>query len=274
MRNPSSCFFSAQSARQDFAITAENATSVAQICRRLDGLPLAIELAAARVRAMTTVEILEHLDDRFRLLTGGSRMAVPRQRTLEAAVSWSYELLSRPDRLLFARLAAFAGGWTLDAAEQVCGDEPLRRVDIADRLAHLVERSMIVADERGGRTRYGMLETLRQFGRDRLIESGAATGLRNSHLAWAVALAETAPPPITSFWPPPQVAAETDNLRAALEWAYETGSYESGLRIMSRAWSGHFGEENAPAEAAAPIRRPGADRGSGRRSSPPDVLLT
>ena len=232
----------ARSARQGFAITAENAPSVAQICRRLDGLPLAIELAAARVRAMSTVEIVEHLDDRFRLLTGGSRMAVPRQRTLEAAVSWSYELLSRPDRLLFARLAAFAGGWTLDAAERVCGDEPFRRVDIADRLVHLVERSMIVADETEGRTRYRMLETLRQFGRDRLIESGEATGLRNSHLAWAVALAETAPPPITSHWPPPHIAAETDNLRAALEWAYETGSYESGLRIMSRAWSGHFGE--------------------------------
>ena len=232
----------ARAARSGFELTAENAAPVVQICRRLDGLPLALELAAARVSAMAILEIAERLDDRFRLLTGGARSAVPRQRTLEATVSWSYELLSEPERVLFARLAVFSGGWTLGAAERVCGDDPLAPGDIADRLAHLVERSMVVADETAeGRTRYRMLETLRQFGRDRLLASGTMIAQRNKHLAWAVALAETAPPQLGHL-PPPAVAAEQDNLRAALEWAYETGGYESGLRIMSRAWIGHLGE--------------------------------
>jgi len=232
----------ARAARSGFELTAENAGPVVQICRRLDGLPLAIELAAARVSAMAIVEIAERLDDRFRLLTGGARSAVPRQRTLEATVSWSYELLTEPERLLFARLAVFSGGWTLDAAERVCGDEPLVRGDIADRLAHLVERSMAAADETAeGRTRYRLLETLRQFGRDRLVASGTMIAQRDRHLAWAVALAETVSPRRGQI--PPDVAAEADNLRVALEWAYETGSYESGLRIMSRASLGHFGEQ-------------------------------
>jgi predicted ATPase len=228
----------ARAVRPGFELTAEHLPSVVQICRRLDGLPLAIELAAARVSAMSTIEIAARLDDRFRLLTGGSRMSVPRQRTLEAAVSWSYELLSPTERILFCRLSVFAGGWTLDAAERVCADERVGLDDIADHLSHLVERSMVAADQGSdGRTRYRMLETFRQFGRDRLMAQVEMTDVRNRHLAWVVALAE---PGETGARP--HVAAELDNLRAALEWAYETGSYESGLRIMSSPPIGHLSE--------------------------------
>jgi len=228
----------ARAVRPGFELTTESLASVVQICRRLDGLPLAIELAAARVSVMSTIEIAARLDDRFRLLTGGSRMAVPRQRTLEAAVSWSYDLLPPAERELFCRLSVFAGGWTLSAAECVCADEQLEREDIADHLAHLVERSMVAADqERDGRTRYRMLETFRQFGRNQLIARGEMTDVRNAHLAWMVRLADPA-----EAGSRPNVAAELDNLRAALEWAYETGSYEAGLRIMSSPPIGHFSE--------------------------------
>ena len=232
----------ARTVRPSFEVTEENAAAIAQICRRLDGLPLAIELAAARVRAMSPIEIAERLDDRFRLLTGGSRMAVARQRTLEATVSWSYELLAEPERELFERLAVFAGGWPLAAVERVCVDDARQDVDIADRLAHLVDRSLVLADEMpDGRTRYRQLETLRQFGRDRLIAGGHMTALRNRHLVWAVALAEGAPPP-SGHLPPPDIAADIDNLRAALEWACDTGAWEAALRIMSSVWFGHFDE--------------------------------
>ena len=155
-------------------------------------------------------EIAARLDDRFRLLTGGARMAVPRQRTLEATVSWSYELLSEPERVLFTRLAVFAGGWTLDAAErgvrrrEATGVESRRSARPSGRALDRLPRTIRRADADR------MLETLRQFGRDRLIESGEAPGVRNRHLAWAVGLAETAPPQ-TGHLPPPHFAAETDN---------------------------------------------------------------
>jgi non-specific serine/threonine protein kinase len=225
----------ARAVRPEFDVTADNAIAVGHICRRLDGLPLAIELAAARLRSMSAGEIATRLDDRFRLLTGGSRAALPRQRTLEATVSWSYELLSDLERLLFDRLSVFAGGWTVEAAEQVCRLDGEPDVDIADLIAHLVDRSLVAADETAsGRTRYRLLETLRQFGRDRLVARGMASDVRARHLSWAVAHAERIPPQNTTVHEP-DVAAEIDNLRTALEWACETDAHEAGLRLISSA---------------------------------------
>ena len=246
----------AQSARPGFAIAADNAAAVAQICRRLDGLPLALELAAARVGAMSPLEIAERLDDRFRLLTGGSRMAVPRQRTLEATVAWSYELMPEPVRQLFATLSVFAGGWTLAAADRVCGEQPPHGADILDRMAQLVDRSMVIAElTASGHTRYRMLETFRQFGRDQLVATSRMAEVRNRHLAWAMNLVDV--------WKPSelraQLAAEFDNFRAALEWAYETGQYESGLRIVSTTPFGRLDERKRilqlllPHVAEAPV---------------------
>jgi non-specific serine/threonine protein kinase len=225
----------ARAVRSGFSVTAENAAAVAQICRRLDGLPLAIELAAARLRSMSSGEIVTRLDDRFRLLTGGARAALPRQRTLEATVSWSYELLNESERALFNQLSVFAGGWTLEAAEQVCRIVSESNADVGDVIARLVDRSLVVADETdSGRTRYRLLETLRQFGRDRLFAGGDADSVRARHLSWAVAIAERMPPQNTTRHPP-EIAAEVDNLRAAFEWACETRAYEAGLRLISSA---------------------------------------
>jgi len=239
--------------RPDYELTDENVAAIAQICRRLDGLPLAMELAAARMRSMSAHEIAERLDDRFRLLTGGSRSSLPRQRTLEATVSWSYDLLSEVERLLFERLSVFAGGWTIESADAVCSDDELESLDIADMLAVLVDRSLVVPEETAdGRTRYRMLETLRQFGRDRLLEAGEASSIRSRHLAWAVELAERSPPQ-TGNLAPPEMLVEEDNLRIALEWAAETEDHRSGLRILAAAWFGHFEERRRSLDRFLPF---------------------
>ena len=176
-----------------FELTPETAPVVAHVCRRLDGLPLAIELAAARTASLSLDDLGSHLDDCFALLTGGARTALPRQRTLEATVAWSYELLSKRQRALFARLSVFAGGWTLDAAETVCASAGIETRHVADDLAALVDKSLVVRVAlEGGQTRYRLLETLRQYGRDRLREASEATAVRDAHLAWAVGLAEEA----------------------------------------------------------------------------------
>jgi predicted ATPase len=229
----------AAAACPDFEADEKEMGAISQICRRLDGLPLAIELAASRAGAMSVIEIAERLDDRFRLLTGGSRGAVPRQRTLEAAVAWSFELLSEAERLLFIRLSVFPAAWSLPAAERVCADARLAAVDVADRLAHLVERSMIVAQrEAGGRMRYRMLETFRQFGRDQLVASGEMAEMRHRHLSWATTLVEGTRRDAMAA----TVAAERESLRVALEWAYETARYDLGLRIVAVAAVGYLDE--------------------------------
>ena len=153
----------ARRARPDFAVTDDNAADVAEICARLDGLPLAIELAAARVRALSLAEILDSLHDRFRLLTGGARTAVRRQQTLRASVDWSHALLTEPERVLFRRLAVFLGGFDLDAAQTVAGDGDVERYQVLDLLTLLVDKSLVVADDSRGRTRYRLLETVRQY---------------------------------------------------------------------------------------------------------------
>jgi predicted ATPase/transcriptional regulator with XRE-family HTH domain len=226
----------ARSVRPGLQLVPANAGAVAQICRRLDGVPLAIELAAARVRATSVATVAAKLDDRFRLLTGGSRAALPRQQTMEATVWWSYLLLSEPERILFNRLSVFAGGFTMEAAELVCCGGTLASAGIFDLLTQLVDRSLAVADETAdGLTRYRMLETLRQFGHERLLESGETEALRGRHLSWAVTVAESAPPQSGPL-PAAELTSEEDNLRAALEWAIETGHEEEALRITGSAW--------------------------------------
>jgi predicted ATPase/class 3 adenylate cyclase/DNA-binding CsgD family transcriptional regulator len=176
--------------RPNFTVTAENAPAIAQICHDLDGIPLAIELAAARVRVLGVEQIEAALGDRFRLLTGGARSAMPRQQTLRASVDWSHELLSEDERTLFRRLATFDGGWTLDAVEEICAGDGLERLAILDVLSSLVDKSLVVVDERGASVRYRLLETVRQYALDRLSEAGERAMLRSRHRDAYVARAE------------------------------------------------------------------------------------
>jgi predicted ATPase/DNA-binding SARP family transcriptional activator len=214
-------------ARPGFAVTDRNAAAVAALCTRLDGLPLAIELAAARVRVLTPEQLTARLGDRFRLLTGGGRTALPRQQTLRATVDWSHDLLSEEERALFRRLAVFAGGFSLDAAEEVGAGEGLEPADVLDRLTGLVDKSLVVAEAheaaeaRGGEARYRLLETLRQYAEDKLLQAGEAAAVRDRHRDWCLALARRATReeggPGALEWNA-RVRAETDNVRAALTW--------------------------------------------------------
>jgi predicted ATPase/DNA-binding CsgD family transcriptional regulator len=209
----------ATKARPNFVLGVDIAPFVAQVCSRLDGIPLAIELAAARVRAMTIDQVAAGLDDRFRLLTGGARTVLPRQQTLQASVDWGYALLSDAERVVFRRLSVFAGGFSLDAAEQVVPGDGLEGVEVLDLLLGLVDKSMVLADDTG---RYRLLETLRQYGATRLLDAGETPAVRDRHLGWAKAAARD---PIEDglravrIDSAPDVEVEIDNLRAAFEWA-------------------------------------------------------
>jgi predicted ATPase/class 3 adenylate cyclase/Tfp pilus assembly protein PilF len=221
----------------EFTVTSENAPAVARVCQRLDGIPLAIELAAARVKVLTVEQIAARLDDRFRLLTGGSRTVVPRQQTLRAAIDWSYHLLSEPERVLLRSLSVFAGGWTLEAAESVCAGGSTESASILDLLTSLVDKSLVVAETQRGEARYRLLETIRQYGWDRLVESKEAGDVRTRHRDWYLDLAERAEP---KFRGPEQLAwlerleTENDNLRTALEWSKaEEGRAEAWLRLAA-----------------------------------------
>jgi predicted ATPase/class 3 adenylate cyclase len=220
-----------------FLLTDQSAPAVAQICCRLDGIPLAIELAAARARALDVEQISKRLDDRFRLLTGGSRTALERQQTLRATIDWSYNLLSSDERLLLSRLSVFVGGWTLEAAEQVCVMDE-ETLDIVDLLTHLVDKSLVVRDG----PRYEMLETTRQYAREKLLESEDGVRLRNQFVAYFLELAEEADAelrgPGVVRWLQ-RLGAEIDNLRAALEWPLETGQTVTALQMtlkLDRFW--------------------------------------
>jgi non-specific serine/threonine protein kinase len=164
----------ARAALPGFAVTDQSAPALAEICRRLDGIPLAIELAAARVRVFSVEQIAARLDDRFRLLTAGQRTAMPRRRTLRATVDWSYALLSEPERALLRRLSVFAGGWAFEAAEAVAAGDGIHPYAVLDLLAQLVDKSLVIAEELRGAVRYRLLETIRQYARDRLPEAGEA----------------------------------------------------------------------------------------------------
>ena len=172
----------ARRTKPDFRVTADNAETVTEICRRLDGLPLAIELAAARVRALSPTELLHSLHDTFRLLTGGARTAVRRQQTLRASVDWSHELLSEPEQVLFRRLAVFFGGFDLDAAQALSGEAgEVERYQVLDQLTLLVDKSLVVAEETRQGTRYRLLETVRQYAQEKLHESREGDQVRVRH---------------------------------------------------------------------------------------------
>jgi non-specific serine/threonine protein kinase len=208
-----------------FALTAENASAVAQICRRLDGLPLTIELAAARVNVLSPEQIAVRLDDRFRLLMRGSRAAVPRHQTLRALIDWSYDLLDPWERRLLRQLAVFQGGWTLEAAEEVWAATGAgAATEALDLLAQLVDKSLVTTDQHGGVVRYDQLETIRQYGRDRLADTGEVATAREQHCRWYAAFAEQANREIQGgdqrAWLG-RCDREHDNLRAALAWSLE-----------------------------------------------------
>jgi predicted ATPase/class 3 adenylate cyclase len=230
----------AEAARSGFAIDETNAGAVAEICRRLDGVPLALELAAARVMAMSPTDVLGRLEERFRLLTGGRRTAVERHQTLRAAVNWSYELLEPTERLVFDRLGVFAGSFDAAAAEAVAAGDGMAAWDVLDALTSLVTKSMVALEEtREGRVRYALLETLRQYARERLDEIDDADAGRRRHAEYYAGVAETIGPalegPDELMWRH-KLRAELDNLRAAVAWALDAASDEDaelGLRIIA-----------------------------------------
>jgi predicted ATPase len=218
----------------DLLLTARTAAALATICRRLDGIPLALELAAAQVRVLSVEQIAARLDDRFRLLTGGSRTALPRQQTLSALIDWSWDLLTADEQRLLRRLAVFVGGWTLAAAEATCADATLPSTAISDVLTQLVNKSMVVLEEQETGVRYRFLETIRQYAREKLFAAGEAAAFHDRHRDWFVDWVERTAPRIqrsqdtTGLVP---VDGELDNLRAALAWAGETGADAALARL-------------------------------------------
>ncbi|WP_371934524.1 LuxR C-terminal-related transcriptional regulator [Mycobacterium sp. TY815] len=225
----------AKLAKAGFTIPDEHTAVVAEICARLDGMPLAIELAAARVRTLTVTEIVDGLHDRFRLLTGGSRTAVRRQQTLRASVEWSHALLTETERVLFRRLAVFLGGFDLDAALAVASGDAIERHQIMDQLTLLVEKSLVVAENSGGRTRYRFLETVRQYALEKLSESGEGdeTRCRQRDHYTALAILLDAPGRTDYEQRIKQAEIEMDNLRAAFAWSLENSDQEHALQIAS-----------------------------------------
>jgi predicted ATPase/DNA-binding CsgD family transcriptional regulator len=197
-------------------------------------MPLAIELAAARVRALSPIEILDSLHDRFRLLTGGARTAVRRQQTLRASVDWSHALMTEPERILFRRLAVFMGGFDVDAARAACGDD-IERYQMLDELTLLVDKSLVVAESTGRRTRYRLLETIRQYALEKLAESGEAEGVRSRHRDYFASMAATleAHGHAGHDHRVEQAEAELDNLRAAFRWSLENSDIECALNLVS-----------------------------------------
>ncbi len=232
-------------ARPGFTLTPANAEAVAHICQRLGGIPLAIELAATRMAALTAAELDSRLEGRFRPLGGGSRSAPPRQRTLQTLFDWSYALLTSAERGLFVQLAVFAGGWTLDAAEAICGDEAVPEAMVLDLLVQLVGKSLVQAEPRPGvETRYHLLEPIRAYAWDRLARADDVDRLRSRHRDWYLALAEQAETGLegddTAHWRC-RLSAEAVNLRAALAWCQESpDGVAPGLRlaaVLDRYWS-------------------------------------
>jgi predicted ATPase/class 3 adenylate cyclase len=240
----------AVTAKPGFTLTRENASALVQICSRLDGIPLAIELAASRVKVLSPEQIAARLDDRFRLLTGGSRTALPRQQTLRATIDWSYSLLSDQEKALFRKLAVFVGGWTIEAAEAVCGyeDTPayyfaakkgitVTRFDVLDLMTRLVDKSLIFMEDTAVGIRYHRLETIRQYSRERFFETDEVEKVMDRHLAYYVQFAEMVDEKLKGsdqVESQSRMAAEQDNLRAALDWGLNRNP-DSALRIAGSA---------------------------------------
>jgi predicted ATPase/DNA-binding CsgD family transcriptional regulator len=233
-----------------FAITEQNAPAVAQVCYRLDGIPLAIELAAARVKVLSVEQIAERVEDAFGLLSAGGRTAMPRHRTLRATMDWSYELLPENERAVFRRLSVFAGGFTLKAAESVCAGESLEQDGVLDLLSHLVDKSLVLVAEQDSEARYRLLETVRQYGREKLSESGEARQFQERHAGYYLALAEEAEPELKGArqvtWLE-RLEREHDNLRAAMAWLLRQGKSEEAAKLGWALWlfwgiRGYFAE--------------------------------
>jgi len=225
----------AAAGRHGFSLRADNAGAIAELCRRLDGIPLALELAAARVQSMSPADILERLDERFRLLAQTSRRGgLSRHQTLQAAVDWSYELLDRIDQRVFAQMAVFAGGFLLDAAEAVASCDGVTSLDVVDAVGRLVARSLLTVDDAGSSTRYRLLETLREYAWERLVDDDMLTAARERHAGYYLALAERAAPellgPDDRSWTT-RLEDERDNLYAALEWAELVGDAVTFVRM-------------------------------------------
>ncbi len=229
----------ATAVQPDFDLNAKNGLAVAELCRRLDGMPLALELAAARAATLPAQQIAERLDDRFRLLTGGSRSALQRHQTLRATIDWSYQLLEQPERICLRRLSVFAGAFTLEAAEAVCADDDIDSGDVLDLVARLVLKSLLVAESRGDQARYRLLETIREYAEERLAEAEEAEQVCVLHRQFLLDLAESAPTwsgAGEEVWLQ-QLEADHDNLRAALEWGVRgTKLEEAHLRLVASAW--------------------------------------
>jgi predicted ATPase len=263
----------ARLANSAFALTDENAAAVARVCQRLDGIPLAIELAAARVKVLAVDQIDARLDDRFRLLTAGSRTAEPRQRTLQAAIDWSYDLLVGPARTVFDRLSVFAGGFDLAAAEAVCAGDGVRPDDVLYLLSNLVDKSLVLVDERRGAARYRLLQTIRQYAGEKLNVSGEAPAVRTRHRDYYLLFAERAERelkgPDQSVWLD-RLEAEHDNFRAALEWSKSDGARSDAyLRLAGALWEfwlvrGHQREGSEWLESALALAPPESDAARAR----------
>ena len=226
----------AAAASPGFILTDDNSESVVTICRRLDGIPLALELAAARLKVLTSHQIADRLDDRFRLLTGGSRTALPRQQTLFATIDWSYEQLNEQERTLLRALAVFMGGWTLDSAAAVCASEVTDEFKVLDQLTGLIEKSIVVVDHQGAEARYRLLETVRQYARDKLLEAGEGSILRDRHMAHFLKIAEDAKERLRG--PEQERLLESferdhENFRTAIDWAVGEKHSEIALRFSS-----------------------------------------
>jgi predicted ATPase/DNA-binding SARP family transcriptional activator len=255
--------------RKDLATDARTLSDMARVCRALDGIPLAIELAAARLRTMSLDQLANRLDDRFRLLTGGSRTALPHHRTLRAVVDWSWELLTDAERMVLRRLAVFSGGASLEAAEQVCAGDSVERGEVLKLLTALAEKSLLLT-ERDSAPRYRMLETIKEYARDRLAEAGESEMARRAHLAYFTGLAETADPHLRRAEQLEWLATlevEHDNIAVALRGALAAGEAHGAMRLAAAAgwywWlGGHKAEglelitaaTNAPGEVSDEIR--------------------
>ena len=227
----------ATAAHPPFTLTEDNARPVTEVCWRLDGIPLAIELAAARIKVLSPEQIAARLNNRFRLLTGGGRSLLPHHRTLQAALDWSYDLLGPHERTLLRRLSVFSGWCTLEAVERICSDDGVAVEDILDLLTSLVDKSLVIVEQKRGEARYRLLETVREYSLDRLVEADEAVERRNRQLRWYANLAERAEPelqgPHQEMWLG-RLEAEHDNVRGALEWGMtEEGEAEPALRLAA-----------------------------------------
>ncbi len=235
----------AQQAKPNFQLTEENAEAVGYICRRLDGIPLALELAAARVKIMPPQKLVERLEDRFRYLTGGKREALAHHQTLRATIDWSYDLLDEAEKLLLNRVSVFQGGFVMEAAEGVCAGEGLDELEVLDYLSQLVQKSLVEVDEQDDEARYRLLETVRQYAQEKLEDAGETETYHQAHLDHYLELAETAEPELEgaeqASWLN-RLHQEHDNFRGALHWAIQAQQWEAAQRMggsLGRFWRMH-----------------------------------